>query len=222
MTSPSSIAHSPRQSVADGLRRSDSAWIVGGGPSLAAFDFHILRGQYVLACNDSFRRLPWADAVVSIDRQWIRNRRAELEAFDGRKYLCHRAGESLPEISNAVELSFCTEPGLSREWSTIHGCTTGYAALNIAMLLGARFIGLLGFDYTPNGHWHAGYEWPSTADGGCQRVRDVWKQWAMAYRSTQAALHECGVHVVNYNPLSAVDAFDRAPLSSVSRLIRGD
>lgn len=108
-------------------------------------------------------------------------------------------------------IEFVSEPGLSHDWHHIHAAgTSGYAALNIAFLLGARWIGLLGFDYTdPGRHWHREYEWPSGAP------RDTWHTWAEAFDSTLQDLASEGVDVINFNPESAVTAFPRVSLDHV-------
>lgn len=197
------------QSAAVVHRSLADIWIVGGGPSLKGFDFNALRGNHVMCCNDTFLSLPWADSVVSLDRQWIRNRVRQLEAFAGRKYLCHRHGEAVPEISDAVELEFRTEPGLSHSWEYVHGSTTGYAALNIAVLLGYRNIGVLGFDYYDGGHWHDEYDWTSATDAAC------WRQWAAAFTSMVPALRDKAIRVINYNPRSAISAFSKQDFSEI-------
>jgi hypothetical protein len=69
-----------------------SIWIVGGGPSLRGFDFSILAGQYVLAVNDTFRALPLARGVVSIDAHWQYHRINALRMFSGTKWICRRQG----------------------------------------------------------------------------------------------------------------------------------
>lgn len=179
-------------------------WIVGGGPSLKGFDFSVLRSSYVLAVNDACFALRWAAGVVSIDRTWISQRARELVFFAGRKFLGTREGLEHPAASWLMK----SEPGLSEQWGVMHAVgTSGYAALNIAYLIGARFVGLLGFDYAqPGKHWFPNYAWPS----GSAALFDP-----HGFDSTLPQFHRRGVRVLNFSPDSAVTAFERRPLEDV-------
>jgi hypothetical protein len=190
-----------------------SIWIVSGGPSLRGFDFSILAGQYVLAVNDTFRALPLARGVVSIDAHWQYHRINALRMFSGTKWICRRQGFGGPAVPGAVLMEFASEPGLSETWQRVHAVgTSGYAALNIAYLMRPDFIGLLGFDYTrPGKHWHREYEWPSGAPS------NMWQDWGAAFDSTRE--HLLNVEVVNFSEGSAVTAFPRMSLGAVAKYI---
>lgn len=186
-------------------------WIAGGGPSLRGFSFTALQSQFVLAVNDAFFSLPWAAGVVSIDRHWINERARVLQHRAGMRFLGTREGLEHPAASWMMR----SEPGLSERWGVMHAVgTSGYAALNIAFLLGAKFIGLLGFDYTqPGKHWFANYDWPSGAHA-------QFDQWATGFDTTLWQLEMQGVRVVNFSPDSAVTAFERAPLIRVKDFLQ--
>ena len=184
-------------------------WIIGGGPSLRGFDFYKLRNKTVIAVNESFLSIPWAHAVVSIDRLWIDQRIKALNKFAGIKYLAARKGVDLPRIDGlSYRLTLRTEPGLSEQRPVVHGRTSGYAALNLATLLGYRQINLLGFDHTaPGQHHHAAYAWPSGAPP------DLWQQLADDYSTCVPQLAQLGVEVINYGTTSAINAFTKKELT---------
>jgi hypothetical protein len=188
----------------------DPAWetvyIVAGGPSLVGFDLTRLEGRTVLVVNDSVRHLPSAQAVFSCDRNWAAHRVDTLLAFSGEKYLAVGYETSHPNIRNLVR---SRAQGLSRDPSAVCVCSSGYGALNLAFLKGARTIFLLGYDYRdPGKHWHGerGVS-PSRAAGLAL--------WAHQYETTVVPLREAGVQVWNANPLSAVNAFPKISLSEI-------
>lgn len=194
----------PGEDVAAPANPRRRVWIVGGGPSLKGFDFSILRSQFVLTVNDACFALPWAAGVVSIDRTWIRERARQASLWAGWKFLGTREGLEHPAASWLMR----SEPGLSTQWGVMHAVgTSGYAALNVAVLLGARFVGLLGFDYTqPGRHWFPNYAWPS----GTASLFDP-----AGFDSTLPQLSRRGVRVVNFSPASAIAAFEKRPLEDI-------
>jgi len=132
------------------------AYLIGGGPSLTGFDFSLLRGRNVIGCNDAFRLGP---DIISYcifgDPGWWQKNRHELEQWPGRL------------VTNAPTMLSWEVPRLhkmARERDGIHsGSTlgwnysTGAAAINLAISLGAIRIYLLGYDLSNRGnvsHWH--------------------------------------------------------------------
>lgn len=179
-------------------------YIVGGGPSLSGFNLNVLSSRTVICVNDGILFLPWAYAVVSADLIWMQKRAENLQVFAGHKYLV----AAQPGQQDATWLLKVREPGLSSFRNEVHiGGTSGYAALNIAYLAGAKTIHLLGYDYhSPGVHWFGRYPWRSSAD------EDLWQKWATAYNTTLPQLAATGVTVYNYSPQSRVTAFQKREL----------
>lgn len=175
------------------------------------FDFSLLQG-YMLCVNDSFRRLPNANAACSLDTRWISTRRHELNQYPGEKFLCLRKGAEPYTIDNTEWMEIRSEPGLSLEWPIVHGrVTSGYVALNVAVLLGASRIALLGYDYNPQGgHWFQEYEWG--ASRGAQ-----WQTWGAEFDTMIPQVESLGIEIVNFNPQSSIAAFSKRPLSDLRR-----
>ncbi len=69
------------------------------------------------------------------------------------------------------------------------GGNSGYMALNVALHKGAKEIHLVGFDM----------------DDGSEK----YAQWIPRFRTTRQQLDAAGVKVINENPRSAVDAFEK-------------
>ena len=131
-------------------------WVVGGGPSSKLFDPARLTGKVVLLVNDALSlfssaqmRLFRAAVAVSVDNDWIRRRRPLLKSFDGEKYFALPL-ETWPDcggITGAVYLQRGPARELSDDPAFLNtGGNSGYSAINLAYLKGAREIHLIGFD----------------------------------------------------------------------------
>ena len=183
--------------------------IVGGGPSLAGFNFERLRSRYrILAVNDSLLHLPYPpDAVFSLDNNWARHRCAEMSCFRGEKFLAVQE-EYWPYVDqSAVMLRRLRRHSLSADQGSIHICgTSGYGALNLAYLKRAREIFLFGFDMGGSGHWH-----PEPGWGGGIAL----EPWAAAFDDASAQLAAEGVKVWNCSPRSQILAFPRISLEEM-------
>lgn len=134
------------------------AIIIGGGPSLAGFDFSCLQGHRIIGCNDAFRLGPdIVDICIFGDESWWQKNKFELEQFSGRKVTCAPALMNLncDELLQMNRLRDGIQHGCTLGWNY----STGAAAVNLAFSLGANTIYLLGFDMGRGDqgktHWHS-------------------------------------------------------------------
>lgn len=99
-------------------------------------------------------------------------------------------------------------PGLSLESGTLlTGRNSGYQALNLAVLAGAKRVVLLGFDMCFKGgksHWFG--------DHPIANVEADFRNYAKAFRTTLPQLERVGVEVLNCSPISLIDAFPKVTL----------
>ena len=174
--------------------------IIGGGPSATDFDADFLRGKHILAVNDAAAQLPssaslgqTAVSFFSLDSEWVRGHRDFLSEFMEEKFVALPL-ETFPEcggIPGVTYLKWGNEEGLSDDPAVINtGGNSGYGALNLAYLKGARRIFLVGFDMDPE-------------------TDDKYVQWIPRFRAAAAQLRARGVEVWNMSPQSHVDAFPR-------------
>ncbi len=137
--------------------KGQDAVIIGGGPSLKGFDFSVLAGKNVIGCNDAFNL---GSEIVKFcifgDHSWWQKNKWKLEKFQGRVVTC------CPTVMPYLV------PGLLKMEQRVHGLhsgstlgwnySTGAAAINLAVSLGAKRIYLLGYDLkrspTDSSHWH--------------------------------------------------------------------
>lgn len=174
---------------------------MAGGNSAKAFDYSCLRGKRVLAVNDSVFMISTlqvallAVAVFSADAHWAIRHCDFLNGFRGEKYLAVPL-ETWPAcdgIPGATYLRRCYREGLNLNLETPSVCTggnSGYAAINLAVLKGAKEIHLVGYDMDP-------------AEG------DKYRQWIPRFRTMLPQLRLCGVQVWNHNRDSYIDAFQK-------------
>lgn len=185
------------------------------GPSLVAGDVELVRAARdagrarVIAINAAVRLAPWADvrfAHHAID--WCRPEdAATLAAFQGLRYAVEPAaaeyGATVLRMTGGEGLEV-TEPGAIR-----HGNNSGFQAINLAVLLGARRIVLLGYDLKRSaaGALHF-YPCKGTTD------RSEFALWLGRYETLPPALAAVGVAVVNASRETALEVFPRVNLEA--------
>lgn len=188
--------------------------MVGGGPSLRPRVLPRLRGEMWIACNATYVAAKALGVVAPVvlamdkrvkdDAQWDRR----WDPSPGTVLVNHDvggppAGRHWPgwmRLGATPEWSTSLEAGL---WGASNA---GAAALNLADLLGADPIYLLGIDLRcddPAGlcqHWHG--EYPAE-----------WVQRQAAYRKMvedfETAAQHVRAQVINLNPESAVECFTK-------------
>ena len=147
-------------------------------------------------------------AGISIDHLFIDHCRELLAAFAADRALYLALGNewrnALAPVERAIYLRNMAQ-GLSRDHGMLAtGGTSGYAAVNLAALKGARRVVLLGFDYGLIGgrhHYHDAYSWHHPAND------QSWAFWARRFDAMADELLRTGVVVINASPQSAIGCF---------------
>lgn len=187
---------------------------VASGPSLTRADVDYVRGKArVIVVNTSLLLAPWADAFHASDarvRQW---HAIELMRFQGLKF----SMEFLETDSSFTVLKNGGIHGLSTDPTTLrNGRNSGYQAVNLAVLLGAARIILLGYDMglAPDGrkHWH-----PLHPGHKVNPVEDTtrYAMFRQVFESIVAPLEALGIPVLNCSRHSALTCFPRPALEEV-------
>lgn len=119
-------------------------YIIGGGPSLKKFDWALLRGVPTIGCNSAFRL---GSEVCKIcifgDIKWWNTYKDALSQFDGL-VVTNAPGLRDAEVGWLFTMRRRSS-GLGSQTLGWNG-NTGASAINLAIILGARRIFLLGFD----------------------------------------------------------------------------
>ena len=144
-------------------------FIIGGGPSLKNFDFSLLKNELVIGVNRAYEKIE-PTIIFGADRQFFQwanegkfgeeslKRWNETKALKIRLYI--EGDGDVKGLEKLYKINCFGAHGLSNdvEAGIAYGGNSGYAAINLALLLGASPIYLLGYDMHPSGGWwHDGY-----------------------------------------------------------------
>jgi uncharacterized Rossmann fold enzyme len=186
-------------------------FVIGGGPSLQGFDWGLLEGRKTIGCNSAFRLGPRRCSLCFFsDIHWFETYENELAAYGGR--VVTHAEEFL---GNRVPWVFCMQrapSGLHRT-SLGFGGNSGCSAINLALLMGAARVFLLGFDCKlgkdrkPNWHEHV-IDTPSD---------EVYLRFLEGFRDIANDLPSVfpGREVINLTPGSALTYFPTATYEEI-------
>lgn len=183
---------------------------LASGPSLTLEDVETCRGRFpVVAVNDTYRLAPWADLLWACDGKWW-EAHAGVPTFGGLKFSLEASAGHWPGVQ---VLSNTGDRGVELEPTGVRtGKNSGYQAINVAIHLGAKRIGLLGYDMqTLNGQpTHFFGEHPRSL-----RRSSPYAMFRTYFDSLVEPLKALGVEVVNCTRSSALDCFPRLPLESL-------
>lgn len=199
--------------IREGAWNGRRAFVVGGGPSLRGFDFSRLRGERIIAVNRAFEVLPFAEILFSMDYRYYGYavRTAAFREFRGRKVWLDTMGYPYVGVET---LRMSSVEGLS--WSLASGLATGansgHGAVNLALLLGADPVYLLGFDFAEDekgSHFHSGYPFVRK-DGKLDEYRTRLEAIAPDVLAK-------GRRIVNLSPASKLEGFPRERFEDLPR-----
>lgn len=184
------------------------AYVIGGGPSLKGFDFSQLAGRPCYGANKGAFDVPWGH-LISIDRDFCLNFADQIKAFGGRAHIAP------PDKAIEIEgVNFYKR----KKWRSafnvpedeLAGLNSGFAALAKAISDGWENIALLGIDMIPkSGHYHSGYAWNTNQTDGITRT------WIEDFERAAVVAPDFGVRIINFSPASAVQGFEKRPLSEI-------
>jgi len=119
-------------------------FIIGGGSSLERFDWNLLKNENTIGCNDAFRH---GEEICKIcifgDIKWFMSFERELAHYKGIVF----TNSSQLQETKVPWLWTMTRRGMGLYKDALGwNGNTGASAINLALLLGAKRIFLLGFD----------------------------------------------------------------------------
>ena len=183
---------------------------IASGPSLTPADVEAVRGKArVIAINRSVDLAPWADVLYCADAKmwrWL----GGAPAFTGLKFgLEAKQGRFDVTKAGVTVLGRGSVLGLSTDPTRLcRGGHSGYQAVNLAYLLGASRIVLLGYDMQPGPrgaqHWHAEHPEPLPLQ---------FQRWLESFAAIVTPLQACGVQIVNASRATALTCVPRGTLA---------
>lgn len=124
--------------------KDQDVFIIGGGKSLFSFDWSLLKNEFTIGCNDAY--ILGADVCklcIFGDMKWFNIHKKDLFHYKG--VLFSNSPAMCQKKLSWVWTMERTSTGLYKD-SLGWNFNTGASAVNLALLLGAKNIFLLGFD----------------------------------------------------------------------------
>jgi len=210
-----------------GAWKDKTCFILGGGPSLKDFDFNLIKNFKTIGVNKSFTKFPvdinyamdirFYDMVAytkntkwkELHQQWLAYKgiklflkRSTKSKFDDNVYIVNHLA--------AKALSFDLQRGI------YGGNNSGFGALMLAIALGCKRIGLLGYDMKVQKiakkietHWHGGY-----GLGRAESFQSKLDKFKLCFEEFVLSIRKQGIVIVNLNPTSALDCFLREDIKT--------
>ena len=211
----------PRDDTQGGARTRKKAWLIcASGPSLCAEDVEALRVKVdqTIVVNTTFRLVPDANILWATDAKWWNHYGDEvLRKFHGERWsTLPRDDDSQIPLPDVEKWGLQTwigsrHRGLGR-YDLHWGDNSGYSAINLAYLMGAHTIYLLGFDmgHAEDGksHWHGDH--PGHLNNG-----SAFKDWLQQFEDLARDLAKEGVKVINCTRRTALHHFPRATVEEI-------
>jgi hypothetical protein len=197
--------------------------VVGSGPSLKGFDFNRLKGLgYILAVKGALWDLPFADAAIGIDRTWMQAEAERIEAaaqtmpvfltVKPEEYAQHQRRMPSAQFIELVRRGNCFQ-----KTRVECGSTSGFAALNLAFIKGARVMVLFGFDYNDGGGHYDSNAYRHKLESINARL---WPKWAKYFDGLIPDVESSGLTIINASPDSTITAFQKMTHEQALRFLQ--
>ena len=185
---------------------------MGGGLSIKGFDFGLLLNENTIGCNTPLDKFNPTILLSIDDRFWeeaildpaVQAHPAKVFPQRGRQRVLAADILILPLLGRP-SWSMALAEGLG------DGDNSGYSALNLAFILGANPIYLLGFDMKGEDgktvNWYRSIFEPG--DDAC------YKKWKFHFQWLVASGKIGHRKIINLNPGSKLDCFERRPCGDV-------
>jgi len=212
----------PQEFLPENAWKNQRCFIIGGGLSLKWFNFERLGQELTIAINRSFESIDpsiifWMD-YQTFYRDLLagvfgEKARKKFESSSALKVTLNISGYeyppgvySLKRAAGKGPISFSMQDGI------VDGDNSGYAALNLAVCLGANPIYLLGFDMKGDGKgnqawFHSGYK--------KKQGEGIYRKFADHFKAAAPLLKKEGIKVVNLNSESKLRCF---PFGNINKI----
>ena len=202
-------------------------FIVGGGPSLNDFDWSFLKGELTIGINRAFEKFsPSINACMDPKvfgymekgdfgeeaiEKW-NNYKGIRAWWSTDAYIFPPRDKEHPYDIYTVKPAGATEFPLDNLKTLSAANNSGFFALNLAAVLGANPIYLLGYDMKgkagKQAWWHDGYQ---SQDQGA----NVYKTFINNFNAVAPKLKKHNINVINLNPKSALNCFEKQTISTL-------
>ena len=204
--------------------KDQTCFVIGGGPSLQGFDWNLIKPFHTIGTNKSFQTFP-AEVNYGMDYTFFdqvqyscnsnqKNYKLHQDwiSYNGIKVFLRQDHtyvfvEGIYYVDSIPEKVICFD--LNRGIYATNN--SGGGAIMLALALGCKNIGLLGFDLKMDGnksHFHEGYEGQNL------------KSFSINLEEFRRAVDEMGpsmlnyANIVNLSPGSALKSFPKADIKT--------
>lgn len=193
--------------------------VAGTGPSFgdeqAAYlqQAHANQRCFIIAINDNYIKLPFADMLYSADKPWwdLHHPQISLSQFGGELWTCNDVTAREYGIRHVLATN---KPGLCTDADKIHtGGNSGYQGVGLAYhrlakLQGRRQILLVGFDFQKTdkkAHWFGDHPKPLSRT-------HPYKVWLAHFPQLVVDLRKHGIEIINCTTQTALTCLPRGKL----------
>lgn len=216
--------------------RGETVTLIGGGTSLTKEQVKLVALAHAdhrtkcIAINDAYHLAPWADVLYAADARWYWWQqhgkasaglgispecvRRNWTSFGGQKCSIESSNMVSDESVHFLRNLHGSAHGVGLSCdprSLVTGRNSGFQALNLAVLAGAKRIVLLGFDggkaKDGRSHWFGDHP-EATPDA-------VYSYFRQAMSAAENAMNDLGVEVLNCSPGSMIDSFPKHEIGAV-------
>lgn len=200
--------------------RGELVIVAASGPSLTKDIAEQCKGHRIIAVNDAYKLMPFADVLYACDAKWWYHHEG-CPSFDGEKWSSHSEHNDKRDVFLRYKVRVARGeqvPMFSADSALIHyggkgGANGGFQAVNIAILWGAAFILLVGFDMrTVNGKSHFFGDHPA----GFVK-QSPYKDFIAAFDKAAKQIPK-GVQIINCTEGSALKCFPSMSLYDALKL----
>ncbi len=172
---------------------------------MSNFNWHSLKGKKTIAINKAFYTYPDADMLYFTDGRFYKWYKEDIDLFKGKKYTITTSTQNIKSDVNVITRG--SKLGINKKKGTQKkGEKRGDAAMNLAYLLGAKRIILLGYDMgntIDKSHFHDGY--PTNKTNNSIYVNN----FIPAFEALYPLLKNSGIEVYNASIKSKLTVFPR-------------
>lgn len=184
----------------------ETAIIIASGPSLTQQDVDYCRNKgKVVVVNDNYILAPWANLLYAADPGW-------WEHHEGAPHFCGQKWTQDEASAKKYNLNWVAgnwHHGISRDPGYIcYGWNSGFQALNLSFLMGAKRIILLGFDFQRTDgkrHWFGDHPGDLNKDS-------EYHKWIRSMELAAPRYEAAGAKIINASRATALNCFRKMKL----------
>lgn len=201
-----------------------TVYIIGGGASVLKTPLHPIHDRCVLGVNNAFTLGPWVDVTFFGDQAWwereclalLRHPGLIVTCLPGKIFADMKRVKQLTRNNSLLGIHTKTQDQI--RWNQ----NSGAASINLAILLGAAKVVLLGFDFkTDRKHGlREGHNWHDFHNQKAAPAQDIYEtKFLKGFKCIARDLEKLNnggwhrkVEILNATPGSALDVFPRVSL----------